>query len=54
MLIFSEMKRLLSIPFCVDEGMVILDSYVNDSLSYIVAKRIMGRVCNDMLRFSQY
>ena len=34
--------------------MVILDSYVNDSLSYIVAKRIAGRVCNDGLCVSQY
>ena len=48
------MKRLLSILFSVDERMVILDSYVNDSLSYIVAKRITGRVCNDRLCFSQY
>ena len=46
-LIFSEMKRLLSILFSVYEIMVIVDSYVNDSLSYIVAKRIAGRVCND-------
>ena len=30
------MKRLLSIIFSVDERMVILESYVNDSLSYIV------------------
>ena len=48
------MKRLLSILFGVDERMVILDSYVNDSLSYIEAKRIAGRVCNDRLCFSQY
>ena len=34
------MKRLLSILFSVDDRMVILDSYVNDILSYIVAKRI--------------
>ena len=34
--------------------MVILDSYVNDSLSYIVAKRIAGRFCNGSLCFSQY
>ena len=47
-LIFSEMKCLLSILFSVDERMVILDSYVNDSLSYIVAKRITGRVWNDV------
>ena len=39
------MKRVLSILFSVDERMVILDSYVNDILSYIVAKRITGRVC---------
>ena len=39
---FSEMKRLLSILFSVHERMVILDSYVNDSLSYIVAKRFHG------------
>ena len=31
-LIFSEMKRLRSILFSVDERMVILDSYVNDIL----------------------
>ena len=34
--------------------MVILDSYVNDILSYIVAKRITGRVCKDGLCFSKY
>ena len=45
------MKRLLSILFSVDERMVILHSYVNDSLSYIVAKRIAGRVCNDSYVF---
>ena len=33
-LIFSEMKRLLSILFSVDERMVILDSYVNDITFY--------------------
>ena len=44
MLIFSEMKRLLSILFSVDERIVILDSYVNDIPSYIVAKRITGRI----------
>ena len=48
------MKRLLSFLFSVDERMAILDSYVNDSLSKIVAKRIAGRVCNDRLCFSQY
>ena len=53
-LIFSEMKRLLSNLFSVDERMVFLDSYVYDSLSYIVAKRITGRVCNDRLCLSQY
>ena len=53
-LIFSAMKRLLSILFSVDERMVILDSYVSDSLSYIVAKRITHRVCNDGPSFSQY
>ena len=53
-LIFSEMKRLLSILFSVDERMVILGSYVSDSLSYIVAKRIKGHVCNDRPSFSQY
>ena len=52
--IFSEMKRLLSILFSVDERMAILHSYVNDSLSYIVAKRITGHVCNDKVCFSQY
>ena len=46
------MKRLLSILLSVDERMVILDSYVNDSLSYIMAKRIAGIVCNDRLCFS--
>ena len=45
------MKRLLSILFSVDDRMSILDSYVNDSLSKIVAKRIAGRVCNDRLCF---
>ena len=45
------MKRLLSFLFSVNERMVILDSYVNDSLSYSVAKRIAGRVCNDRLCF---
>ena len=45
------MKRLLSILFSVDERMVILDSYVNDSLSYIMAKRIAGRVGIDRLCF---
>ena len=32
------MKGLLSILFSVDVRMVILDSYVNDSLSYIILK----------------
>ena len=45
------MKRLLSILFSVDERMVILDSCVNDILSYIVANLITGRVCNDRLFF---
>ena len=49
---FSEIKRLLSILFSVDERMVILDSYVRDSLSYIVAQRIKGRVCNDRPSFN--
>ena len=40
------MKRLLSILLSVDERMAILDSYVNDSLSKIVAKRMAGGVCN--------
>ena len=48
------MKRLLSILFSVDERMVILNSYVNDSLSYIVTKRIEGHVCNERLCFPQY
>ena len=48
------MKRLFSILLSVDEGIFILDSYVNGSLSYIVAKQITGRVCNDRLCFSQY
>ena len=48
------MKRLPPILFSVDERMVILDSYVSDSLSNIVAKRIKGRVCNDIPSFSQY
>ena len=47
------MKRLLSILFSVDERMVILDSCVNDILSYIVANLITGRVCNDRLFFFQ-
>ena len=45
------MKRLLSILFSVDERMVILDSYVSNSLSYFLAKRITGRVCNDRSSF---
>ena len=45
------MKRLLSILFSVDERLVILDSYVNDSPSYIVANIGKGRVCNDRLCF---
>ena len=40
--------------FSVYERMVIRDSYVNDSPSFIVAKRITGRVGNDRLCFSQY
>ena len=48
------MKRLLSNLISVDERMAILDSYVNDSLSYIVAKRIADRICNDRLCISQY
>ena len=45
------MKRQLSNLFSFDERMVILDSYVNDSLSYIVAKQITDRVCDDRLCF---
>ena len=47
-------KRLLSILFIVDARLAIIDSYVSDSLSYIVAKQISGRVCNDRPSFSQY
>ena len=50
-LIFSEMKRLLSILVSVDGRMVFQDLCVNDILSNIVAKRITGRVCNDRLCF---
>ena len=39
---------------CVDERIVILDSYVNDIISYIVTKRITGSVCKDRLCFSKY
>ena len=46
------MKHLLSILFSVNERMVILDSYVSDSISYIGAKRITGRVCNDRPSYS--
>ena len=52
--LFSGMKRLLSTLFSVDERIVILDSYVNDIISYIVAKRITGSVCKNMLCFSKY
>ena len=41
------MKHLLSILFIVDERMVIFYSYVNDSVSYIVAKPIAGGVCDN-------
>ena len=48
------MKRPLSILFSVNERTTILNSYINDSLLYTVAKRFTGCAVTTDFVFAQY